>query len=126
MRHLIELGLTSKRQHANLLGPWLIPYRHTKLLLKLPLAAVRESFDELMRDGNPRRLELEQRYWDWRRRWGLVLFTRPDGVGRYSPVATLRLAARGTATAVEITVIAPSFLLMLAFFVAVAMIPQIA
>jgi hypothetical protein len=90
------------------------------VLLNLRPDAAQQRFDELIQEGHSKRLGLEQRYWVWQRTWGLVLFTRPDWVSRYNPVAMLRLSARGTNTAGEITVIAPSFLVMLACLVAAA------
>jgi hypothetical protein len=98
----------------------LIPYEHTILSVRLPIASVKQRLEGLIRDGDPKRLELGQNYWVWRRAWGLILFARPDWVNLYSPVATLRLSATDAGTAVEITFIAPGVLLLVAWLVSAA------
>jgi len=90
------------------------------VLLKLPLASARERLDGQVRHGDQNRLQLGRDYWFWRRDWGLVLFVRPDWVNLYSPVEMLRLSPRGAGTAIEVTFIAPGFLLLLVWLVAAA------
>jgi hypothetical protein len=124
MRYPSELGLTPERckvfSNSLLRGGWLVPYRRVVIPLKLPLASAKLRLDELIRDGEPKRLELAQNYWVWIRDWGLVLFARPSWVNLYSPVLTLRLCSHEAGTAAEIAFIAPGFLLLLVWLVCAA------
>ncbi len=118
MGHLTRLGPASAVRDELLnrarRGPWLVPYRRITVSLDLNPEAALRRFDEQVRDGDPKRLELGETYWAWRRPGGFVLCAHPDWANVYSPVVRLAVSPFGQRAKLELTFVAPGMLLVLA------------